>query len=347
MLRSFTGMCIALGCAIASPAAIADPEWVLYKQRYLDAQGRIVDSANGGISHSESQGIGLLLAVHNKDRATFDKIWRWTQANLQVRNDKLFAWKWTPTDAGASGGNVEDRNNATDGDLLIAWALARAGRQWREASYLRLAREISRDVRAKLVGESAYGTFLLPGEQGFLRDGAPIVNLSYWVFPALQAMSRLDPAPEWPRLIATGLQLLQTARFGRWQLPSDWLMLADKPVLAPGFPPRFGYDALRIPLYLIWARLDNPANLKPFTDFWGSFPDSFLPAWSALNDDSTDTTGALPGVHAVAALTRIRATARSKARPPLKLPALGAQDDYYSASLLLLAKLAASESGTR
>lgn len=345
MLRNIAGIFLALAgwaCSLTGPAP--DGDWVLFKQSYISPEGRVIDTGNAGISHSEGQGIGLLLAAHNNDHAAFDNIWQWTRINLQIRDDKLAAWKWVPSD---TGGDVADKNNATDGDLFIAWALYRAGRQWNEAAYLQAGTEISRDIRAKLLGQSAHGPFLLPGEQGFVKEGRVTINLSYWVFPALQDLNQLDPAPEWGKLIESGLSLLQSGRFGRWQLPSDWLRLADKPEIAPDFKPRFSYDAVRIPLYLIWAKLDSPDNLRPFNEFWGYFQFArFVPAWTALADDSVDSYNAPPGIQAVISLTRLKGSAKSR-QHELRLPKLNPGQDYYSASLLLLVKLAAQESAAR
>lgn len=345
-IRIVFGTLLALVCgACISSAPVSDAEWGLYKQLYINPEGRVIDTGNVDVSHSEGQGIGLLLAAHNKDRVAFDKIWKWTRGNLQTRTDKLFTWKWVPITA--RGSAAADSNNATDGDLFIAWALYRAGRQWNETSYLGAAREISRDIRAKLLRDSPHGLLLLPGEQGFVKEGQFTVNLSYWMFPALQDLNRLDPAPEWGQLIESGLKLLQTGRFGRWQLPSDWLRLGEKPELAPDFKPRFGYDAIRIPLYLIWAKLDNPDNLKPFKDFWGYFKSSpFIPAWSNLNDDSVDSYNAFPGIQAIISLANLPGSNRAENHKNLR-PKLSPDQAYYSASLLFLTKMAALESGMR
>ena len=320
--------------------AAPDADWLTYQTLYISPQGRIIDTGNGRISHSEGQGTGMLLAVHYKDRAAFDRIWNWTRINLQVRDDRLLAWKWAPGDP---AGGLLDRNTATDGDLLAAWALARATRLWGAARYLQAAREISRDIRAKLCRETSRGLVFLPGEQGFVNQDTVTVNLSYWVFPALRDIERIDPAPEWQRLKDSGLDLLRAGRFGRWQLPPDWLRLADKLEIAPEFKPRFGYDAVRVPLYLIWAGLGTPDNLRPFNDFWGYFAGAhFVPAWCALNDDSIDSNNASTGIQAIVSLVRVQATTGGKKRSPA-LPRLGTGEDYYSASLLLLAKMAALE----
>ena len=115
----------ALGLAAAVPgtsraAPYDGAAWRRYAERFLLPEGRIVDTGNKGISHSEGQGYGMLLAVAGGDRAAFDRLWGWTQRVLMVRGDGLAAWRWTPD------GGVADRNNASDGDMLIAWALLRA-----------------------------------------------------------------------------------------------------------------------------------------------------------------------------------------------------------------------------
>src|SRR6201989_3063834 len=110
----------------------------LNKSEFL-VDGRIIDRANGNISHSEGQGYGMLLSVAADDRDSFEAIWNWTQKQLYVRGDNLAAWKWDPD----ANPHVSDQNNATDGDLLIAWALMRAGKKWSEPKYTDAARAIA------------------------------------------------------------------------------------------------------------------------------------------------------------------------------------------------------------
>jgi endo-1,4-beta-D-glucanase Y len=99
-------------------ATVQPSEWNLYKARFLDPAGRIVDNANGNISHSEGQGYGLLLSYLADDRGDFDRIWSFTRTEMLVRNDGLAAWKWDPL----AKPHVSDTNNATDGDLLMAYS---------------------------------------------------------------------------------------------------------------------------------------------------------------------------------------------------------------------------------
>ena len=105
--------------------------WRAYKAKFVTDGGRVVDTANAMVSHTEGQGYGLLLAVAANDRPTFERIWGWTRANLAVRNDELLAWRWEPDHRPA----VADLNDAADGDILIAWALAEAADAWSEDAY--------------------------------------------------------------------------------------------------------------------------------------------------------------------------------------------------------------------
>ena len=143
--------------ATAGPATLLADGWRQYKDRFLTSEGRIVDNANGGISHSEGQGYAMLIAERLNDRPTFEAIWQWTQRNLLVRGDSLAAWRWSPQTP-----HVADRNNATDGDLLIAWALAEASDRWDVSEYRETARLIVEDLATKVVTSSRFGPISLP-----------------------------------------------------------------------------------------------------------------------------------------------------------------------------------------
>lgn len=242
--------------------------WHLYKARFLEESGRIVDNVNGDISHSEGQGYAMLLAVAANDKSGFDKIWLWTQQELFIRGDNLAAWKWDPNQSP----NVQDTNNATDGDLLIAWALLRARLVWREDRYIQQARNILKDIRQKLIIKTSFGQALLPGASGFKAEDqsdGPLINLSYWVFPAISELGLIDPLFPDRELIETGLTLVRKASFGPSGLPANWLSLANNTVkLAENFDPFFGYDSIRIPLYLAWYSNEHMDLLAPYANEW-------------------------------------------------------------------------------
>jgi endoglucanase len=279
-----------------------DAQWQAYKQRFISSEGRLIDDFAGNVSHSEGQGYAMLLAVYSDDREAFDKIWGWTVLNLEIRGDGLAAWRWRPQD----DPHVRDKNNATDGDLLLAWALAEAGRRWDANTYDGQAQKIAQAVSSKLVYASVFGPVLSPGNYGFGpkdRDDGPIVNLSYWVFPAFIALSRVAPEADWAGLRRSGLSLLDAARFGSAKLPSDWISLKMGVQPAEGYPARFGYDIVRMPLYLAWGAPQERARLGALVHAWAGPVDSTPPVVDLETGRSSE--GFVdPGYRAVAALAR-------------------------------------------
>lgn len=247
---------VSFGSAAAQQPYVQSEFWSAYKARFLDESGRIVDNANGDISHSEGQGYGLLLSFLADSPADFEHIWSFTRTELLVRDDGLAAWKWDP----AASPHVTDSNNATDGDILIAYALALAGSSWHRLDYVEEAAKIANSLLSHTVVEAGGRTVLLPARTGFgagEREDAPVVNPSYWIFEALPVMALLAPSDGWTKLSDDGLELLRASQFGPRRLPAEWESLAQKPKPAAGFPQEFGYNAVRIPLYLVRAKIND------------------------------------------------------------------------------------------
>lgn len=315
------------------PAAGADlgelaAAWDLYAQRFVSAEGRAIDTGNQGITHTEGLGVSMLVAQACGDRARFDKLHRFS-AQLR-REDGLFSWRWEP------GKGVTDPNNATDGDLYIAWALARAGRRWNERRYLEAAAAQARAVRTLLAVQVRGQTLLLPGKDGFWDKPAgaeapiPVVNPSYLILPAFAELGQVDASPAWAALLQSALQLLSTARFGSHQLPADWLWMGEPVKPWAQRPARFGYEAVRSALFLAWLRQARHPALLAIARFMQA---KGFPAWVDLQTGEVAPYAAPAGFESVAALVR----ARVFGMPPRFEPI---DTDYYSSSLSLLARLA-------
>lgn len=320
-------ICLMIGL-IFSATLLADDDWQQYKQRFVTAEGRVVDSGNNGISHSEGQGYGMLLAQAYDDQQSFAAMWQWARKSLGRHDLPLFAWKYDPQHKPA----VADNNNASDGDILIAWALLNAGRKWHNSNYLNASRRIRAAVLDNMVHEYAGHLVLLPGLNGFDGNGYIDINLSYWVMPALVDFAQTDNQPRWQQLVDSGVQLLALAKFGDAQLPSDWLRLTNKGKLSPSpkWPTRFSFDAVRIGLYFPWAGLGSNDALTPVKQFWqagGATP----PAWIDVSSSEVAPYAASTGILAMRDVLNGQPVQRH----------ISESDDYYSASLLLLSKLAA------
>ena len=255
--------------------SVSAKDWAQYKTRFLDPGGRIIDDANGNVSHSEGQGYGLLLAVLAENPADFALIWSFTRRELLLRDDGLAAWKWSPTETP----HITDINNATDGDILIAYALVLAGERWKREDYLQAAARIAKAILDNTLLDHGGRTLLLPGVSGFGttdRPDGPVVNPSYWIFEAFPALDRVAPSQRWKELSDDGLGLLNAAQSGPRKLPADWVSLRTVPKPAQGFPAEFGYNALRIPLYLVRANLGGRDLLTRLREGMAGSDDALL-----------------------------------------------------------------------
>lgn len=262
-LAALAAACLGSATGAVRSATLTEAEWGAYKERFLDPSGRIVDTGNGGISHSEGQGYGLMLAYLAGRPDDFERIWTFTRTEMLLRDDGLSVWKWVP---GATP-HTPDLNNATDGDLLIAYALWRAGKAWQRPDYSALGRVIAAAIAEHCVTRWKGRPYLLPGADGFSaedrQEAGPVVNPSYWVFAALPAMNELVPSPLWKSLGDSGVALIDETRFGRRRLPSDWVSLGPEGnFMASGFPPEFGYNSIRLPLYLVDGGFTEPDRLR-------------------------------------------------------------------------------------
>lgn len=324
---------------ISSATAMSALTWPDFVKSYVSPDGRVVDTGNGNISHSEGQGYGMLLAAAHHDQPTFDKIWNWTRANLQIRPDALLAWKWEPR---GKKGVVTDMNNATDGDILVAWALYRAAALWGSQSYRDSAAKILAAILKSAIVPSSLGPLVLPAVEGFKRPNGVVVNPSYWVFPAFRTFAKEDPSTDWMAVSAAGKKLLGIARFGTWKLPPEWVLVQQSAVQLPdGFAPQFGYNAIRIPMHLVWDRDADPADFASYRAYRASFPS--LTAVKATVDLITNKPGndpILPGMARIYLL--VGATGAPGSEFATAGPSLSG-NSYFSAALTLLTDLAYKE----
>lgn len=305
--------------------------WQIYVQRFVRPSGRVVDNANGNVSHSESQGYGMLLALAANDPKSFRRIYRFVDEHLKIRKDNLIAWRWQPNKAKP----VADLNNATDGDLLIAWALMEAAQAGYGQHYLREATAILRDVKPLIKRWQKDGLIIQPAQYGFGpkdNKGRQIINLSYWVFPALERLSQLTGDPLWQQASDDGKRWVRKAIRNRAGLPSDWSELSRRESgVRPSqkFGPAFSYNAVRVPLHLAWSQKPNDYLLKSMQSNWSAKSNKVY-QWN-VTTGGRKSEFAGQGYRAVSALLNC---ANSGARFPRELRT-NLDKLYYSASLQL------------
>lgn len=325
---SMVGTIASFGISGCSPAqtqpASVMPGWEGFKAAFVAVDGRVIDTGNGGISHSEGQSYAMMLAVAAGDRAGFDQVWQWTEAHLARPDLALYAWRYDP----GAATPVADRNNATDGDLMIAWALARAGDLWHDARYKDRAAAIRAAILQKLVVVRGNRHLLLPGLEGFASGTRTTLNPCYYIWSALDDCARRD-GRVWRPVIADGEALLRAAQFGPNRLPADWIDVGNDGTISPAAdkPPRFGFDAIRVPLFA--ATSGRGALVKPTIDWWRGLlaKGTPIPAWIDVTTGNMAPYPLSPGGMAVVD----RALGKVAPRP--------LATDYYAAALQCLVPL--------
>jgi cellulose synthase (UDP-forming) len=236
--------------------------WSYYRYTHVQA-GRVVALDEGGVTTSEGQGYALLRAVWTDDRATFDEVWRWTREHLQVRGDRLLAWRWKD--------RVLDRNAATDADQDVALALVLASRRFGDPRYLEAARPLLADLWGREVvsaGDRFYPTAgnWAPGERW------PTIHVAYLAPYAYEVFAGVDPDRPWHALVDGSYAVLRFLFVEKglalppekiWLDPKTGALLLARP---GGEPAAFGYDAVpiywRVALDARWFGRRDQADLR-------------------------------------------------------------------------------------
>lgn len=310
--------------------AAAAHEAMAFLADYVDPSGRVVRHDQGGDTVSEGQAYAMLLAAAVDDRATFDRVWSWTTANLR-RPDGLLSWHWVD-------GAVVDEQPAADADLDAAWALAIAEQRWPDGPYGADAAALAAAVAAHETVTVDGRTVLAAGpwSAGAVASGGDLVINPSYASPVaetvLVASELVDPRAT--RARAEGNRRVLAVLVDRGA-PPDWALVeADGSVhaaLAPDEPggARFGWDAVRMPLR--YGASCVAADVELAADVWVHLEDGTdvaglreHPAWLV----GAAGAAAAAGEEAAARELLHEATAADEARP-----------SYYGSALDALARV--------
>jgi len=312
--------------------------WASYKASFIQNDGRVIDKHQNGISHSESQGYGMLISVLMNDKASFDAIWRWTQDNLQQRKDDLFPWSWGKRHNGQWG--VIDYNNATDGDVLIGYALVKAAVKWDVPAYRTSGLKIIEGMRNHLYIQYNGKSFLLPAYYGFQKEDGLVLNPSYLIFPAYRLFSEIDNKSFWDNIYRDSLFLIGKGTFGKLKLPPDWVIVRKTGIaIWEEKAPLFGYESIRTILYLSWDKSPTfPEGVNELFKFHEK--NGYLPVSVDLLKNQVSLEDAPAGFYAIYARVAEKIGRKELSRQLWTKAVEKAEyekDSYYSMSLLLLA----------
>ncbi|HEY9735837.1 MAG TPA: glycosyl hydrolase family 8, partial [Trichocoleus sp.] len=255
-----------------STEALLQESWAAYKQRFIQADGRVIDWESNARTVSEGQAYALLRAVFIDDPATFEQTLRWAEDNLRrdgsSQVDSLWAWKWGQRPDGTWG--VIDGNFASDADIDAATALILASRRWGRPDYEALAQEKLSDIWEfstlvlPALAPQASPRYLLPGPlQAFQPSpGKVYLNPSYFAPYAFRLFAQVDPDRDWMALVESSYSVLgQTKALSPQGLPGDWIVLEmasqqlEQASPRSSLNSRYGFDA-----YRVWWRVALDAS---------------------------------------------------------------------------------------
>jgi endo-1,4-beta-D-glucanase Y len=245
------------------------PLWNAYAARFIDGQGRVIDHTSGDRSTSEGQAYAMFFALADNDRATFDRVLAWTQANM-ANNDlqtHLPSWLWGKNKDGQW--KTLDPNSAADADVWMAYTLLEAGRLWKTPSYTNIGRAMMvQIVKREVANLPGFGLMLMPGPVGWQHGQAWTVNPSYMPVFLFERLATVDPAGPWKQIALGVPRLLEgSARHGfamDWVnyipgdgfYPSTSMQTGNKDSDVPGG----SYDAIRV--YLWAGMMDSGGTMR-------------------------------------------------------------------------------------
>lgn len=228
--------------------------WQSYKARFISTEGRTIDRGRNDVTTSEGQAYTLLRAVWQQDRATFERVLSWTNRNLRVRNDNLFASLWGQDKAGNWDALDHSTNSGADQDIALALILA--SRAWPDAEVATQAQAqlILNDLWQKAVITVGGKPYLTAGDWAAIQL-QPSLNPSYFAPYAYRLFARYDtnPAHNWNSLIDTSFAVLYgcSGLNEPSRLPPDWCSFEPTSgtfheAVSSSLSTNYGYQAFRV-----------------------------------------------------------------------------------------------------
>ncbi|AMY70301.1 glycosyl hydrolase family 8 [Frigidibacter mobilis] len=182
---------------------------------------------------------------------------------------------------------------------------------------------------------------MLPAAAGFVTATGFILNPSYWMPRAMRDLAAATDQPALARC-ADGAERLMATLAATGLIP-DWIEITADGITPP--PARFsadsGYEALRVPLFLVWSRANTHPAVLRFTAAHQAADTGDLRAPTVFERGSGRATeySTHAGYRAIAALTACAGSQRAGSA----IPPFDTAQPYYPATLHLMTLVAQIE----
>jgi endo-1,4-beta-D-glucanase Y/4-amino-4-deoxy-L-arabinose transferase-like glycosyltransferase len=257
-------------------AGLSTDTWRSYKKNFITDSGQVIDTSSW-VTTSEGQSYALLRSLEENDQVTFNKVWAWTQKNMQVRkSDTLLSWKITLDPQGFN--HLADTNAATDADEDTALALYQAYQKWGNTQYLTDSQKMIHDIWNKEIIKQNNTYYLLSAPQA-QRSTRLLINPSYFAPYNYKIFAKIDPEDNWTQLANDSYdQLSKIQSNSKVGLISNWVTveangdITSASDIIPQNADTYGYDAFRVNWRMAQDSNDSRAKaiLTKLADFYQS-----------------------------------------------------------------------------
>ncbi|MDB5177323.1 MAG: celA [Candidatus Saccharibacteria bacterium] len=331
---SAIGCVTPLGADSGSNAGTVDAAYQQWKAKYVTSSGaggdlRVQRSQSDNYDTvSEGIAYGMLFAVYNNDKSTFDGLWAY--AGKHMNSNGVMNWKV------AADGSIAGYNGATDADEDMAAALVAADTAW--GGY-RTAAVKQIDIIKR--HEVEPGTNIM--KPGDVWGGSNLLNPSYFAPSYYDLFQNFTGDNEWANVKAANYRVLQVAQNSSTGLVPDWSSSTGG--ATSGMSYDYSYDASRAPIRLAmgasWS-CDTAASdlLKPFNELFAAKNLSQLASSYSLEGTANGTGDSTPTLAAAASAASVSKndTYRSASwKALLNTPSTG----YYPDSMKLFSLMVA------
>lgn len=219
---------------------VLQTSWQAYKARFIQPDGRVIDSEGDARATASGQAYAMLRAVLMDDPDTFERTLAWAEENLrrseEQTSDALWAARWQPEpgdtqEPDATATPLEPSlaaEFASEAEVDAIAALILASRQWGRPRYQTLARAKLAELWERATVDVNGMRYLLPGSTTAFRPQSTLLLLQPASLSpsAFRLFAQVDSAHDWMSLVTSSYLVLENSpALSVVGLPSDWVLL--------------------------------------------------------------------------------------------------------------------------
>jgi oligosaccharide reducing-end xylanase len=206
-------------------------------------------------ARTEGLSYGLMVAVQLNKKDVFDRLWRWTQKNMQHQGgarDAYFAWSVNP-----KTGKHNAEGSASDGELYFITSLLFASNRWGNETGINYYAEARRILDAMWSKDGTEGITNLINTQHKLITFVPDRSGYDWTDPSYHVPAFLEVWAEYAKdgreqfyrdCADASRAFLRRACHPATALNADATEFSGIPRKNSWFPNAFRYDSWRVPM---------------------------------------------------------------------------------------------------